>query len=66
MFKLKLKLNNQLSAFNVLKHSIERLASGSYVFGTTKVHLRCVNGHLIGELRIQLEIIDLFLILFET
>src|SRR4051812_10639351 len=36
-------------AFKQFVDSIERINSNQYIFGTTKLHLKCVNGYLIGN-----------------
>lgn len=41
-------LNGQEKEF-IPCENIKRVSSGVYIFGTTKVHLRCINGKLIGK-----------------
>lgn len=41
-------LNGQEKEF-IPSENIKRVSSGVYIFGTTKVHLRCINGKLIGK-----------------
>jgi hypothetical protein len=46
---LAMLLNTHDSGNLVKEGSVQRLGLGTYVFGTVKVHLRNVNGTLIGK-----------------